>query len=445
MRRAPAHPVAEPLGDVRAAAGFLTRLPVGAVNRDAVGAGAFGVVGAGIGLLAAVPLVLLGRPVPLVAAVLAVAVIVLVTGAVHIDGLADTADALAAPSPDAAERARNDPGLGSGGVATMTLALALGIACLATLAAQDPVLAATALVVAATVSRSAAPVAALGWSKTGRATMSASGGAGAWFVRLVGPPEIAAVLATSLVAVAAGTALAGPAIALGSVGGVAAGAAIAAWVLLRRGQLDGDGYGAVIELVFVDDAVRDRRCRVAAVSAHLVVVLGGTRSGKSRHGRDRAAALAGDGRVAYLGTVVAGDDELDDRVRRHRADRPAAWGTIEVGRDLPGAIRSVAPGTTILLDGLTLWLSLVFGDEPRPIDDVLDGVFADVLAAIDAHDGPVVVVSDEIGLGLVPLDALSRAFRDLLGIAHQRLVERSDEAWFMVAGRPLALLAPEGS
>ena len=249
MRRTRAHQVAEPLGDVRAAAGFLTRLPVGAVNRDAVGAGAFGLVGAGIGLLAAVPLILLGRPLPLVAAVLAVAVIVLVTGAVHIDGLADTADALAAPSPDAAERARNDPRLGSGGVATMTLALA--IACLATLATEDALLAAAAVVVAATVSRSAAPVAALAWSRTGRATTSEGSGAGAWFVRLVGPPEIAAVLATSLVAVAAGTALAGPAIALGSLVGVATGAVLAAWVLLRRAQLDGDGYGAVIELVFV--------------------------------------------------------------------------------------------------------------------------------------------------------------------------------------------------
>ena len=241
--------MADAFAEVRAAAGFLTRLPVDGVG-DRVGAAAFGVVGAGIGLLAAVPLVLLGRPVPLVAAVLAIAVIVVVTGAVHVDGLADTADALAAPSPEAAERARTDPRLGSGGVATMTLALALGIACLASLAAQDAVLAAAAVVVAATVSRSAAPVAAFVWSRTGRAT-SESGGAGAWFVRLVGLPEIAAVLATSLVAVAVGTALAGPAIALGSVGGVATGAAIAAWVLLRRGQLDGDGYGAVIELVFV--------------------------------------------------------------------------------------------------------------------------------------------------------------------------------------------------
>ena len=180
------------------------------------------------------------------------------------------------------------------------------------------------------------------------------------------------------------------------------------------------------------------------MSTHLVVILGGTRSGKSRYGRDRAAALAGGGPVVYLGTAMAGDAELDDRVRRHRLDRPAAWETIEVGRDLAAAIGSVAPGTTILLDGLTLWLSLVFGDEPRPTDDVLDGVFSAALAAIDAHDGPLVVVSDEIGLGLVPFEPLSRAFRDLLGIAHQRLVDRSDEAWFMVAGRPLALVATEG-
>lgn len=178
------------------------------------------------------------------------------------------------------------------------------------------------------------------------------------------------------------------------------------------------------------------------MSSRLVVVLGGTRSGKSRYGRDRASALAGDGRVVYLGTIVAGDAELDERVRRHRLDRPAEWTTVDVGNDLARAIRSVAPGTTILLDGLTLWMSLVFGDDPRPIDDVLDGPFADALEAIDAHHGPVVVVSDEIGLGLVPLEPLSRAFRDLLGIAHQRLVARSDEAWFMVAGRPLALREP---
>jgi adenosylcobinamide kinase/adenosylcobinamide-phosphate guanylyltransferase len=178
------------------------------------------------------------------------------------------------------------------------------------------------------------------------------------------------------------------------------------------------------------------------VSRVLVVVLGGTRSGKSRFGRDRAAALAAGGPVAYVATALPGDPELDERIRRHRGDRPAAWQTIEAGLELASAIRGVTPGTTILLDGLTLWASLALADDPARVDDVLDGAFADVVAAIAAHEGPVVVVSDEVGLGLVPLDPLGRAFRDLLGIAHQRLVARSDEAWFMVAGRAMRLPPP---
>jgi adenosylcobinamide kinase/adenosylcobinamide-phosphate guanylyltransferase len=175
------------------------------------------------------------------------------------------------------------------------------------------------------------------------------------------------------------------------------------------------------------------------VSRVLVVILGGTRSGKSRFGRDRAAALAAGGPVAYVATAVPGDLELDDRIRRHRADRPASWQTIEAGVDLAAAIRGTAPATTILVDGLTLWASLALADDPTRVDAVLEGGFAELLDAIAGHDGPVVVVSDEIGLGMVPLDPLARAFRDLLGIAHQRLVARSDEAWLMVAGRAIPL------
>jgi adenosyl cobinamide kinase/adenosyl cobinamide phosphate guanylyltransferase len=175
------------------------------------------------------------------------------------------------------------------------------------------------------------------------------------------------------------------------------------------------------------------------VSRRLVVVLGGTRSGKSRFGRERAIALAGDGPVSYVATALAGDPELDARIHRHRQERPAEWETIEAGVDLADAIRRVAGGATILIDGLTLWASLALADDPSRVGAVLDGAFADVVAAIGDHDGPVVIVSDEIGLGLVPLDPLGRAFRDLLGIAHQRLVARSDEAWFMVAGRAIAL------
>jgi adenosylcobinamide kinase/adenosylcobinamide-phosphate guanylyltransferase len=175
------------------------------------------------------------------------------------------------------------------------------------------------------------------------------------------------------------------------------------------------------------------------VSRPLVVVLGGTRSGKSRYGRDRAAALAAGDPVRYLATAVPGDPELDERIDRHRRDRPAGWTTVEPGVELPAAVRAAPAGTTVLIDGLTLWVSLLVTTPDIDVDAVLDGPVAALMEAIAGHDGPVVIVSDEIGLGVVPLDALSRRFRDILGFAHQRLVEASDEAWFLIAGRAIRL------
>jgi adenosylcobinamide kinase / adenosylcobinamide-phosphate guanylyltransferase len=175
------------------------------------------------------------------------------------------------------------------------------------------------------------------------------------------------------------------------------------------------------------------------LSRPLVVILGGTRSGKSRFGRDRAAELAGAGPVAYVATALPGDAELDRRIALHRADRPAGWTTIEPGPELVDAIRGIAPGTTILLDGLTLWLSQLLDEHAPDAMAVADGPLDDLRAALGAHEGPAVVVSDEIGLGAMPMQPLARAFGDLLGIAHQRLVDDADEAWFLVAGRPIRL------
>lgn len=175
------------------------------------------------------------------------------------------------------------------------------------------------------------------------------------------------------------------------------------------------------------------------MSSPLVLVLGGTRSGKSRFGLKRAAELTPRGPVTFLATARPGDPELDERIRGHRRERPGAWTTIEVGDDLAGAIRSVESERTVLLDGLTLWLSAIAGDVPADVDAILDGPFATALSAIDTHTGPMVVVSDEIGLGMVPIDAVARRFRDLLGIAHQRLAARADEVYLLVAGIPMTV------
>jgi adenosyl cobinamide kinase/adenosyl cobinamide phosphate guanylyltransferase len=175
------------------------------------------------------------------------------------------------------------------------------------------------------------------------------------------------------------------------------------------------------------------------VSDRLVLVLGGTRSGKSRFGLARARELAGSGPVAYLATAWPGDPELNRRIEGHRRERPASWSTVEVGADLAAAIRSVDPATPILLDGLTLWMSTVVGDGEPDTDAVLDGPVARALEAIREREGSVIVVSDEIGLGIVPMDPGARGFRDLLGIAHQRLAAEAHEVHFLVAGLPLTL------
>src|SRR6478735_1458820 len=153
----------------------------------------------------------------------------------------------------------------------------------------------------------------------------------------------------------------------------------------------------------------------------LILVLGGTRSGKSRYGLAATERLADGGRAWFLATARSGDPELDDRIARHRRARPAAWPTVEVGDDLAAAIASTTP------------------DEPGDPDPVLDGPLAAALDEIDRRPGPVVIVSDELGLGMVPMHAGARGFRDLVGLTHQRIAARADEAVLMVAGLPVRL------
>lgn len=175
----------------------------------------------------------------------------------------------------------------------------------------------------------------------------------------------------------------------------------------------------------------------------LILALGGTRSGKSRFAQRVARDLAGEGRVWFLATALAGDPEIDDRIARHRRDRPVDWPTVEVGTDLIGALAQAGDDVPVLVDGLTLWLSLILGDDRVDIDPVLDGPVADVLTALDDRAGPVVIASDDVGGGIVPMHAGARVYRDLVGIVHQRLAERADEVHLLVAGIPLVLKGPD--
>jgi adenosylcobinamide kinase/adenosylcobinamide-phosphate guanylyltransferase len=175
------------------------------------------------------------------------------------------------------------------------------------------------------------------------------------------------------------------------------------------------------------------------MASPLILVLGGTRSGKSARGLALARELAGTGRAWFLATAWPGDPELDRRIERHRRQRPADWPTIEVGTDLAAAVGLADPAAPVLVEGLTLWLSALAGDDLRDPDPLLDGRVADAIAAIGSRPGPVVVVSDEIGQGMVPLDPGARAFRDLVGLVHQRLAEEADVVELDVAGLPLRL------
>lgn len=178
------------------------------------------------------------------------------------------------------------------------------------------------------------------------------------------------------------------------------------------------------------------------MASPLILALGGTRSGKSRFGLATTRRWAGDGRAWFLGTAWSGDPELDDRIRRHRLERPADWPTVDVGMDLAASIASTAPAEPILLDGLTLWLSTLLGDDVPAIDPILDGPVAAAFDALAVRPGPAVVVSDEVGLGIVPMHPNARAYRDLVGIAHQRLAALADEAYLFVAGLPVTLKGP---
>lgn len=162
----------------------------------------------------------------------------------------------------------------------------------------------------------------------------------------------------------------------------------------------------------------------------LTFLLGGARSGKSAH----AETLVGAHRApwTYIATAQAHDDEMTERIALHRARRGDGWDTVDAPLDLTGALRGVPDGQPVLVDCLTLWLSnhLLAGND-------LDAASGELEALLAAPRGPWFVVSNEVGLGIVPDNRLAREFRDAQGRLNQRIAARADHVLFMVAGLPL--------
>ena len=166
-------------------------------------------------------------------------------------------------------------------------------------------------------------------------------------------------------------------------------------------------------------------------------LLGGARSGKSRLAQQMAEQQAENSgaRLAYLATGQAFDEEMSERIARHRADRGPAWRTIDCPLDLPAALaREAVPGQVVLVDCLTLWTSniLLAGDDMKRASD-------DLIGALGTAGCPVILVSNEVGLGIVPDNPLGRRFRDEAGRLHQRVAEAATAVLFVAAGLTLRL------
>ncbi|WP_421849882.1 bifunctional adenosylcobinamide kinase/adenosylcobinamide-phosphate guanylyltransferase [Novosphingobium sp.] len=169
------------------------------------------------------------------------------------------------------------------------------------------------------------------------------------------------------------------------------------------------------------------------MTGRVVLVLGGARSGKSSFAEQLGDALAG--QHIYLATAQALDDEMTSRIARHRADRASHWHTVECPLELEESIREHdGKDAVLLVDCLTIWLSnLMLGDhDVAAARDRLAKLVADI-------QGVLLLVSNEVGQGIVPDNALARQFRDEAGWLNQAMARAADEVWFVTAGLPQRL------
>lgn len=173
-----------------------------------------------------------------------------------------------------------------------------------------------------------------------------------------------------------------------------------------------------------------------------IFVTGGARSGKSRFAESQALTLGG--RVIYLATAQAGDAEMAERIKKHRQRRPADWETVEAPLEVAKVLRQYQEGCTILFDCLTMYLNnLYFSYETtastQELPALIERAIADLAEIISSSSANLIIVTNEVGWSIVPDNPTARTFRDLAGIANQRIAAVCDQVYLVVSGIPVKI------
>jgi adenosylcobinamide kinase / adenosylcobinamide-phosphate guanylyltransferase len=178
----------------------------------------------------------------------------------------------------------------------------------------------------------------------------------------------------------------------------------------------------------------------------VTLIIGGARSGKSHLAQEMAREDGGE--VLFVATAEAGDDEMARRIEAHRRSRPPHWRTLEVTTNIGDRISaSIGRATTVVVDCITLLVNNVFEQHDpaageAALEKAVEAEINGLIEYIDRSEGHCIVVTNEVGLGIIPADRVSRLYRDLLGRANRMLAARADEVLLMVAGIPVAIKKP---
>ena len=186
-----------------------------------------------------------------------------------------------------------------------------------------------------------------------------------------------------------------------------------------------------------------------------ILIIGGARSGKS-HFAQELAVMSGKP-VLFVATAAAGDEEMRQRIEEHRRARPTAWNTLELTTHLGSQIaKQIGGAQVVIVDCITLLVSNILGQYTNQTDEQIDAprieksVVSEIIELVECinhTDASFIIVTNEVGMGLVPVNKLGRLYRDLLGRANQLLAERADEVYLMVAGLPIKIkpIKPSGN